>query len=354
MYRLPRVRNGFCRARIKTMVLHLVTHHFSLLHRVPAGHPERRDRVVAVTDALRAGQFEVSEIEAPVVDRELLRVVHDEEYINTVREFCVAGGGSIDPDTYVVPASWDAAQRAAGAGPAAVDRLRSASGSAFVAVRPPGHHAERDKAMGFCLFNNIAITAAYLRDAGERVAIVDWDVHHGNGTQNTFADDPDVLYLSIHEFPFYPGTGWVTEAGVGAGEGATVNVALPAGTSAHDYLAAFQTLVMPPLRQFAPTWILISSGFDAHRDDPLGSLLLESEHYGWMSGALRSVVPENRIVAFLEGGYNLRALGSSAVATVAGLEGAYDEVEWPEELTGQARRVTDMAADVVSRYWELG
>lgn len=336
------------------MPLHLVTHEFSLLHTVPAGHPERPDRVTAVTDALRRSDLEITEVEAPVVDRALLESIHDGDYIDSVRAFCVAGGGAIDQDTYVVPASWDAALRAAGAGPEAVRRIRSGSGPAFVAVRPPGHHAERNKAMGFCLFNNIAITARYLTDSGERVAIVDWDVHHGNGTQNTFDQDPDVLYLSVHEFPFYPGTGWVTEVGSGAGRGTTVNLALPSGTAATDYLAAFRSIIMPPLRQFEPTWILISSGYDAHVDDPLGMLRLESDHYGWMAGALATVVPSNRIVAFLEGGYDLEALGSGSVATVSGLETGFDDVEWPTDVSGAAAQVTELARESVGEYWELG
>lgn len=336
------------------MPLHLVTHDFSLLHTVPHGHPERPDRVTAVTDALRQSDLEVREVEAPVVDRGLLEAVHDPDYIEAVHAFCVSGGGAIDQDTYVVPSSWDAALRAAGAGPAAVQRLQSGSGTAFVAVRPPGHHAERDKAMGFCLFNNIAITAKYLTDAGERVAIVDWDVHHGNGTQNTFASDPDVLYLSVHEFPFYPGTGWVTEVGTGAGEGTTVNLALPSGTEASDYLAAFRSLIMPPLEQFAPSWILISSGYDAHVDDPLGMLRLESEHYGWMGSALTTVVPENRIIAFLEGGYDLEALGSGSVATVKGIDGRYRDIEWPTEVRQGAGQVVELAREALGKYWELG
>ncbi len=336
------------------MPLHLVTHDFSLLHAVPAGHPERPDRVTAVTTALRASGLAITEIEAPVVDRSLLEAVHDRDYIESVQAFCVSGGGAMDQDTYVVPASWDAALRAAGAGPEAVRRIRSGSGPAFVAVRPPGHHAERDKAMGFCLFNNIAITAKYLADSGERVAIVDWDVHHGNGTQNTFAEDPDVLYLSIHEYPFYPGTGWVTEVGSGAGRGTTVNLALPSSTSAPDYLASFRSIVMPPLRQFSPTWILISSGYDAHVDDPLGMLRLESDHYGWMAAALTTVVPSNRIVAFLEGGYDLDALATGSIATVRGLEGGFSDVDWPTEVSGPAAQVMVLARESVGKHWELG
>lgn len=335
------------------MSVHLVTSRMSLEHTMPAGHPERPERVTAVIDAIKASKHDVTEMEAPVVDMDLLRTVHDAPYIDHVRAFCLSGGGSLDPDTHVVPASWEAATRAAGAGPAAVDRLATGSGTAFVAVRPPGHHAERHQAMGFCLFNNVAVTAAYLRSAGERVAILDWDVHHGNGTQHTFYEDPDVLYVSLHEFPFYPGTGWVDEVGTGLGRGMTVNIPVPAATTAASYLAAFRQVALPPIRQFAPSWILVSSGYDAHARDPLGGLTLESVHYGWMASLLTSLVPQNRIVSFLEGGYDLAALGTAAVATLDGLVEGTEPAVWPSEITGSAAKTVDMARNVVGTYWDL-
>ncbi len=285
----------------------------------------------------------------------LLEEIHDASYVEEVRRFCMGGGGSFDPDTYAVPASWDAALHAAGAGPAAVDALvRREATTAFVAVRPPGHHAERNQAMGFCLFNNIAVTAAYLRRESFRVAIVDWDVHHGNGTQNSFWSNPDVLYVSLHEFPFYPGTGWLTETGVGEGEGTTVNVPLPSGTSSDDYRAAFARVVTPVVKQFAPDWILISAGYDAHVADPLGGLRLESSDYRAMAGALADIVPANRIVAFLEGGYDLDALASSSAATVEGVLGDEGPQEWPSAIEGSADRVVDLIVERVGRYWDLG
>ncbi|KAA3636548.1 MAG: histone deacetylase [Armatimonadetes bacterium] len=335
------------------MTVHLVTNDLSLRHTTPPGHPERPERVTAVIDAIRSSDYDVVDLEAPAVDMELLSTIHAPEYIDRVRAFCVAGGGALDPDTYAVPASWDAAIHAAGAGSVAVDRLSKRTGSAFVAVRPPGHHAERHQAMGFCLFNNVAVTASYLRASGERVAIVDWDVHHGNGTQRSFYEDPDILYVSLHEFPFYPGTGWVDEVGTGAGRGMTVNIPIPAATSADSYLAAFDQIAMPPIRQFDPSWILISSGFDAHVRDPLGGLKLESIHYGWMASALASVVPPNRIVSFLEGGYDLSALGTGAVATLDGVTGGTDPVVWPSDISGSAARTVDMARESTAIYWDL-
>jgi len=338
-----------------TMSVLLVTHDLSLQHRVPTGHPERRERIAATVAGIRRADVEIIDLEAPEVDRLLLEQIHNPGYIDEVQRFCAQGGGAFDPDTYAVPASWDAALHAAGAGPAAVDvLLGGAAATAFVAVRPPGHHAERHRAMGFCLFNNVAVTAAYLRAKGQRVAILDWDVHHGNGTQNSFWTDPDVLYVSMHEFPFYPGTGWVNETGPGVAAGTTVNIPLPGGTSSPDHMAAFARIALPILRQFSPDWVLISAGYDAHKDDPLGGLNLETHDYGLMASSLVSVVPSNRIVAFLEGGYDLDALASSAGATVEGLAGAKREAASPAAVGRSVGRILDLIVDSQDSYWELG
>jgi acetoin utilization deacetylase AcuC-like enzyme len=332
----------------------LVTHESSKEHRTPLGHPERADRLSAVVEGVRSASVTVVDLQAPAVDRELLETVHARTYIDEVQAFCASGGGGLDHDTYVVPESFNAALHAAGAGPGAVDALEAgAADAAFVAVRPPGHHAQRSVAMGFCLFNNIAVTACYLRRRGERVAIIDWDVHHGNGTQDSFYDDPDVLYVSVHEFPFYPGTGWVDELGDGPGAGRTINVPLVRGTSADSYLAAFGRIVVPVVEQFDPDWILISSGFDSHRLDPLGGLMLESEHFGLMARWAANRVPNSRVIAMLEGGYDLGALAESSMATVEGLDGVVGDTSWPSELTGSARRTTDLAVEALSAYWEL-
>jgi acetoin utilization deacetylase AcuC-like enzyme len=336
------------------MSLLLVSHDLGLAHRAPVGHPERAERLTAAVSGLRGARCDVVEIVAPLVRRDLLEAIHDASYIDEVRRFCADGGGSFDPDTFAVAESWDAALHAAGAGPAAVDALeRDEARTAFVAVRPPGHHAERHQAMGFCLFNNIAVTAAYLEGNGQRVAVVDWDVHHGNGTQNSFWLDGDVLYVSLHEFPFFPGTGWVTESGVGAGEGATVNIPLPGGTSSEDYRAAFARVAIPVVEQFAPDWILISAGFDAHVADPLGGLRLESRDYGSMARALAEIVPSNRIIAFLEGGYDLDALAASCAATVEGLLGIDHSQEWPQDVTGSAAKIVDLVIEQGAHHWDL-
>ena len=336
------------------MPILLVAHESSREHRNPGGHPERVDRLDAVTGGVWDAGVPIVELTAPPVERELLQLVHAAEYVDQVEAFCAAGGGGIDQDTYAVAGSFNAAMHAAGAGPAAVDSLSAgAADAAFVVVRPPGHHAERGAAMGFCLFNNVAVTAAYLRSRGERVVVLDWDVHHGNGTQNTFYSDADVLYVSIHEFPFYPGTGWIEERGAGPGMGMTVNVPLPGGTSADSYLGAFGRIVVPVIEQFAPDWILVSNGYDAHRLDPIGGLLLESEHYGWLARWVSSQVHGPRVIAFLEGGYDLDALRTSSAATVAGLSGSVELPAWPTEISGSAGRVVDLAVDGLSSLWEL-
>jgi acetoin utilization deacetylase AcuC-like enzyme len=187
----------------------------------------------------------------------------------------------------------------------------------------------------------------------QRVAIVDWDVHHGNGTQHTFYEDADVLYMSLHEFPFYPGTGWVDEMGDREGRGMTVNIPLPNGTDAMSYLAAFDQIATPILHEFKPDWILVSSGYDAHRLDPLGGLLLESEHYGWMACRLASVVPSNRIISFLEGGYDLSALATGSVATIEGATGAFKDIVWPTSIAGSAARTVAMASEALGPYWDI-
>jgi acetoin utilization deacetylase AcuC-like enzyme len=337
------------------MSLLLVTHDLGFAHTSPHGHPERPDRLEATLTGFRRSLPSIVEVVAPRVERVDLERVHAGEYIDEIHNFCMEGGGMLDQDTFAVTDSWEAALHAAGAGIAAVEHLDAGVGdTAFVAVRPPGHHAEQHQAMGFCLFNNIAVTASYLRGQGRRVAVVDWDVHHGNGTQRTFWQDPEMLYVSLHEFPFYPGTGWVAEAGAENAEGATVNVALPSGTSSDDFLAAFGRVVVPVVDQFAPDWILVSAGYDAHIRDPLGGLGVETSAYATMAGALAGIVPANRIISFLEGGYDLTALATAPVATVQGFLSRRGEVSWPEMSNGSARRLVDLTVEIASDRWELG
>jgi acetoin utilization deacetylase AcuC-like enzyme len=329
------------------MTILVYSHEASLLHDTGAGHPERPDRIDAVLRGARAVGV-IEERSSPMASKEDLALVHDPAYVEAVADFCESGGGSLDPDTVAVPESWEAALRSAGAGVAAADSIESGEARvAFLAVRPPGHHALPVRAMGFCLFNNIAILAERLARAGARIAIVDWDVHHGNGTQASFYDRAEVLYVSLHEFPFYPGTGWLDEVGLGDGQGHTVNVPLPAGARGDAVGAAFERIVSPVLEEFEPDWLLVSSGYDAHRADPLAGLELESGDYGMMAQALASL--GRPIVCFLEGGYDLAALEESTEATLRGFMG--EATEWSSGSPARAEQMVDLAAAVAARHW---
>ena len=318
-------------------------------HLAGIGHPERPARLEAVlAGARRAG---VADALVPLEPRrattdELVRV-HPPDYVAALERLCSGGGGQLDPDTAVVPASWDAAVLAAGAGLSAIEALQRGQGTAaFCAVRPPGHHATVHDAMGFCLLNNVAVAAAHLTAQGERVAIVDYDAHHGNGTQDIFYTDPHVFYVSMHQFPLYPGSGRLFERGSGPGEGTTMNLPFPPGTTGDSYLAAIDRVIGPTLELFAPTWLIISAGFDAHVRDPLTDLALSSGDFARITGRLARLVPPGRCLAMLEGGYDLQALESSAAATLAVLAGAPVEPDEPATSGGPGMRVVDAAIEL--------
>jgi acetoin utilization deacetylase AcuC-like enzyme len=283
----------------------------------PGPHPERPARYDAVSQAVAASSAEV--VEAPAAPVAALERVHDAGYVAALERYCAAGGGQLDADTIVNDCSFEAALRASGAAMAAVDAVLAGEvGSAFTCGRPPGHHAERATPMGFCIVNHAAVAAAHARASGvERVAILDWDAHHGNGTQAIFWTDPSVLYVSLHQFPFYPGTGSASERGEGTGAGATVNVPLRAGTSQREFLAAFREQAVPALRHFDPGLLLVSAGFDAHAADPLCELGLQADAFATMTRELRAIGAGPVMV--LEGGYDLTALRDSVAAVLTAL-----------------------------------
>lgn len=291
------------------------------LHATPPGHPERPERLAAVGAAIGAREARLTR--RPVraaTDAELL-AVHSRAHLQLVDEAARRAPTRFDADTYASAASADVARLAAGA---AIEAARSVAAgtarTALAAVRPPGHHAEADRVMGFCLFNNIAVAARALRahDGVERILILDWDVHHGNGTQHVFESDRDTLYVSTHQFPFYPGTGAVGEAGRAAGAGATINVPLPAGCGDSEYVSALQRVLVPAARAFQPQLILVSCGFDAHRDDPLAEMEVSQAGFLALAQIVRAVAEDwcgGRVAYILEGGYAARGLeeGTGAV-----------------------------------------
>lgn len=295
-------------------------------HAPGPAHPERTERLCTIHHRLHRNTIGsmVDWLDPSPVDMEWVEKVHDVGYIDRFRAACERGSAFIDTtDCPICPASFKAARIAAGAAVTGVDAVMRGHDHAFVAVRPPGHHAERDHAMGFCFFNNIAIAAEYARARHglSRIAILDWDVHHGNGTQHRFETDPDVFFCSIHEHPatLYPGTGYESERGVGDGEGATLNLAMPAGSRDEDYRRAFEQRVLPAIDAFRPQLLLLSSGFDAHHADPLAHIELSTDMFGWMTQRVLELARAHcggRLVSILEGGYNLSALADSVEAHV--------------------------------------
>ena len=326
-------------------------------HTPPPGHPERPERARVFDAVATTWKQQGGTVAAPrAATREDLMRAHPAAYVDRIA--ATAGRAAmLDPDTFTSPESYDIACLAAGAAIQGVEHALAGRGPALALVRPPGHHAERDRAMGFCLFNNVAVAAAAARAQGvARVAIVDFDVHHGNGTQDIFYADPDVLYVSTHQFPYYPGTGAVSEIGSGDARGRTVNVPLEAGCTDEDYGAVFREVVEPVLREFKPGLLLVSAGFDAHARDPLAQMRVSTEGYRAMVATLWRVAGEvcqGRLVAVAEGGYDLQALGECLDATIdvlrAGPAPAPDG--GTAEPSARGRRAIDAVRTAQKAFW---
>ncbi|WP_262296255.1 histone deacetylase family protein [Microvirga sesbaniae] len=303
-----------------------IAHPASLDHQTPLGHPERPDRIRAIERALEKERFtSLVREQAPMAEMESLALAHPEEYIVRLRNISPREGlVRIDEDTVMSPGTYEAALRGAGGAVMAVDEVMTGRATnAFVAMRPPGHHAERVRAMGFCFFNNAAIAArhAQARHGAERVAIFDWDVHHGNGTQDIFWSDETVLYCSTHEAPLYPGTGALSETGE---HGTIVNAPLSAGDGSEAFREAVETAILPRIHDFGPDLIVISAGFDAHWRDPLASLNLMESDFAWATQKLMDLAGRHcgqRIVSVLEGGYDLEGLAKSTAFHLDALMG---------------------------------
>ena len=293
-------------------------------HDTGPGHPERARRLTAALAGPEAAGVKdaITFLEPREATRAELSRVHPADYLEAMESFCARGGGDIDGDTRVSSGSWRAGKLAAGAGLAAVEALRRGDGdAAFLAIRPPGHHALATRPMGFCIINNIAVVAAALAEEGERVLVLDWDAHHGNGTEAIFWDDPRVLYVSAHQYgSFYPGTGALDDVGGPEARGATLNLPFPGGATGDVYLRALDEVVAPTVAEFSPTWVLVSAGYDAHRADPLTDLRLSAGDFADMARRVAGFAPvPGRLILFLEGGYDLDALTTSVGASLAAL-----------------------------------
>jgi acetoin utilization deacetylase AcuC-like enzyme len=327
-------------------------------HVPPRAHPECPERLDAIDAALGALPEGVVELGArSASDEELLRV-HSAGYL--ARLASIDGRrAELDPDTYAAPGSVRAVRLAAGALVDLVTRVAHGDArSGFALLRPPGHHAERERAMGFCLLGNVAIAARALQAQGvERIAIVDWDVHHGNGTQHAFEAERDVLFASLHQFPFYPGTGALDEHGAGEGLGATLNLPLPAGCGDAEYASVFERVLLPVLRAFRPEFLLVSAGFDAHAADPLAAMRLSTRAYPWFCARLREVADESgagRIALALEGGYDLRALGESVAETLRVLAAPEPEKSALPTATAPGwERVVERLREAHAEHWPV-
>lgn len=329
----------------------IVYHPLFLAHDT-GGHPERKERLTEALESIRSAGLDVDCITPKPARVDQVATIHGRRYIDQVRAICEQGGGYLDMDTVLSAKSYDAALMAAGAAITAVDAVMDGFDSAFALVRPPGHHAMPSRGMGFCIFNNVAIAAKHAQARGlKKVLIVDWDVHHGNGTNAIFYSDKSVLYFSTHQFPHYPGTGRATEVGADGAEGTKVNVPMPSGTGDEGYLMVYREILKPIALEFSPDIVLVSAGHDPHKKDPLGGMSLTAAGFGAIAGVVKEIADEccrGRLAATLEGGYNLEAQAEAIVAEIKAFQGAVPTVSGTDVRIAQ--RIAEVKK-IQSAYW---